>query len=250
MLTRGGNQPEPARLSSRDDPPKPPQSSVGRLRNAAGRWLAARAGSTRIRRRDRLRPRRPLRWLALLVLAAVLAVFLGTALKIWWVARHDARPRSDAIVVLGASQYNGRPSSWFEARLDHARTLYKQGVAPRIVTVGGNQPGDEFTEAGSGRRWLIDHGVPADAVIALETGSDTLASLEAVDRLFESRKWESAVIVTDPWHSYRSRAMARDLGIDAATSPTRQGPAVRERGTEVTQIIRETIAYWHYRLFN
>jgi len=239
-----------ARLSTKDDPPKPSPSSVGRIWTAPGRWLADRRWSPRIRRRGRLGPRRPLRWVAVLLIAAVLAVFVGTAFKIWWVARHDTRPRSDAIVVLGASQYNGRPSSWFEARLDHARTLYKQGVAPRIVTVGGNQPGDEFTEAGSGRRWLIDHGVPADSVIALETGSDTLASLKAVDRLFESRHWDSAVIVTDPWHSYRSRAMARDLGIDAATSPTRQGPAVRERGTEVAQIIRETIAYWHYRLFN
>ena len=249
MLTRG-KPAEPARLSGKGDPPNGTQSAVRRLATAAGGWLTARVGFTRRRRGGRLARRRPLRWLVVLVLAAILAVFIGTALKIWWVARHDARPRSDAIVVLGASQYNGRPSAWFEARLDHARTLYEQGVAPQIVTVGGKQPGDEFTEAGSGRRWLIQHGVPADSVIALETGSDTLASLKAVDRLFESRKWDSAVIVTDPWHSYRSRAMARDLGIDAATSPTRQGPAVRERGTEVTQIIRETIAYWHYRLFD
>jgi len=249
MLTRGKPL-EPAGLSGRAGPRNPAQPSVRRLGTAAVGWLTARVGFTRLRRRARLGPRRPLRWLVLIVLAAILAVFIGTALKIWWVARHDARPRSDAIVVLGASQYNGRPSAWFEARLDHARTLYREGVAPQIVTVGGNQPGDEFTEAGSGRRWLIEHGVPADSVIALETGSDTLASLKAVDRLFSSRNWDSAVIVTDPWHSYRSRAMARDLGIDAATSPTRQGPAVRERGTEVTQIIRETIAYWHYRLFD
>src|SRR5262245_61443577 len=249
MLTRV-KPPGSARPSGRGDPAKPARWSVRRLGAAAGRRLTARVGFARLGRRGRLGPRRPLRWVVVIVLAAILAVFIGTALKIWWVARHDARPRSDAIVVLGASQYNGRPSSWFEARLDHARMLYEQGVSPQIVTVGGKQPGDEFTEAGSGRRWLIEHGVPADSVIALETGSDTLASLKAVDRLFSSRNWDSAVIVTDPWHSYRSRAMARDLGIDAATSPTRQGPAVRERGTEVTQIIRETIAYWHYRLFD
>jgi uncharacterized SAM-binding protein YcdF (DUF218 family) len=207
-----------------------------------------RPGASGRGRLGRWRPRRPLGWVALLVLLALLAVFFGTAVRIWWVARQDARPRSDAIVVLGASQYNGRPSSWFEARLDHARSLYEQGVAPRIVTVGGNQPGDEFTEAGAGRRWLVDHGVPATAVIAVETGSDTLDSLKAVDRVYETNGWDSAVIVTDPWHSYRSRAMARDLGIDAETSPTRQGPAVRERGTQLTQILRETIAYWDYRL--
>jgi len=186
-----------------------------------------------------------------LVAAAVLLpvlVFLGTAVRVWWVAREDSHPRSDAIVVLGASQFDGRPSAVFRSRLDHALHLWEEGVAPRIVTVGGGQPGDRFTEAAAGARYLRDHGVTS--VVAVPEGSDTLQSLRAVDKAFEANGWHTAVIVTDPWHSLRSRRMAQDLGIDANTSPTRSGPAVRTRGTEIRYIARETAAYLYYRLFH
>jgi uncharacterized SAM-binding protein YcdF (DUF218 family) len=187
------------------------------------------------------------RVLAALVLAP-LVVFLGTAARVWWVARSDEHPRSDAIVVLGASQFDGRPSKVFQARLDHALTLWKDGVAPRVVTVGGGRPGDRFTEAAAGARYLRAHGVTS--TVALGTGSDTLESLRAVDGEFEKEGWHTAVIVTDPWHSLRSRRMAQDLGIDAHTSPTRTGPAVRTRGTEVRYIARESAAYLYYRAFH
>jgi uncharacterized SAM-binding protein YcdF (DUF218 family) len=187
------------------------------------------------------------RILAAVVLLPVV-VFLGTAARVWWVARQDAHPRSDAIVVLGASQFDGRPSTVFRSRLDHALHLWEEGVAPRIVTVGGGRPGDRFTEAAAGARYLQEHGVTA--VLAVPKGSDTLQSLRAVDEAFKSRGWHSAVIVTDPWHSLRSRRMAQDLGIDAHTSPTRTGPAVRTRGTEVRYIARETAAYLYYRVFH
>lgn len=197
-------------------------------------------------------PARRRRRLLVIAVAVLLGfaglLFASTAIHIWWVARQDARPPSDAIIVLGAAQYQGRPSEWFEARLDHARALYDEGVAPRIITVGGNQPGDTFTEAESGRQWLIDHGVPRTAVTAVGVGGNTLDSLRAVDDVYDERGWRSAVLVTDPWHSLRSRTMARDLGMDAEASPTRQGPAVRERGTQITQILRETVALWTYRL--
>ena len=98
------------------------------------------------------------RILAALVLTVV-AIVGGTAARVWWVARQDDRPRSDAIVVLGASQFDGRPSPVFKARLDHAKNLYDAGVAPRIVTVGGGAPGDRFTEARAGARYLRDKGV-------------------------------------------------------------------------------------------
>ena len=187
------------------------------------------------------------RILAAVVLLPVL-VFLGTATRVWWVARHDSHPRSDAIVVLGASQFDGRPSTVYRSRLDHALHLWEQGVAPRIVTVGGGRRGDRFTEAAAGARYLTEHGVTA--VVAVPEGSDTLQSLKAVDKAFEARGWHSAVIVTDPWHSLRSRRMAQDLGIAAHTSPTRSGPAVRTRGTEFRYISRETAAYLYYRLFH
>jgi uncharacterized SAM-binding protein YcdF (DUF218 family) len=175
-------------------------------------------------------------------------VVLGTAGRVWWVARHDSHPPSDAIVVLGASQYDGRPSQVFQHRLDHAMQLWKDGVAPRVVTVGGGRPGDRFTEAAAGARYLRAHGVTD--VLAVPKGSDTLQSLKAVDAAFTQHGWHTAVIVTDPWHCLRSRRMAQDLGIDAHTSPVRSGPAVRTRGTEFRYISRETAAYLYYRLFH
>jgi uncharacterized SAM-binding protein YcdF (DUF218 family) len=168
---------------------------------------------------------------------------------VWWVARQDSHPRSDAIVVLGASQFDGRPSQVFAARLDHAIELFQQDVAPRIVTVGGNQPGDRFTEARAAQNYLVAHGVEADAILPVETGQDTLQSVRAVARTFERRGWHSAVLVTDPWHCLRARTMARDAGIEAETSPSRAGPAIDSRGTEVRYIARETIAYLYYSIF-
>ncbi|WP_233515255.1 YdcF family protein [Marinitenerispora sediminis] len=186
--------------------------------------------------------------LALLAVTAVLVPCLTWA-WVWYVARQDERPPSDAIVVLGASQYNGRPSPIFEARLRHAADLYEQGVAPAVVTVGGNQPGDAYTEGGSGRDWLVNAGVPAEDVVAIGEGSDTLQSIEAVSRVYQQLGWTSAVIVTDPWHSLRSRTMAEDFGIEAATSPARSGPAVLERETQLWYITRETASVWYYWIF-
>ncbi len=187
------------------------------------------------------------RILALLVLLPVL-VLGGTAARVWWVARQDDRPRSDAIIVLGASQFDGRPSAVFKARLDHAKELYDDGVAPRIVTVGGGRPGDRFTEAEAGARYLRQRGV--SRVVAIGEGSDTLRSLKAADARFEKEGWTSAVLVTDPWHSLRSRRMAQDLGLKAATSPARTGPANASRSTELRYVARETAAYLYYRVFH
>ena len=184
--------------------------------------------------------------LAAVVLLAVVTLAV-TSGYIWWFARQDDRRVSDAIVVLGAAQFDGRPSSVFTARLVHARNLWRDDVAPRIITVGGNRPGDRFTEASSGGRWLSENGVPADRVIAVESGTDTLSSVSAVQREMQRRGMASAVIVTDPWHAVRTRSMARDRGIDAVMSPTRRGPAVRERSVQIRYIARETFAYLSWK---
>jgi uncharacterized SAM-binding protein YcdF (DUF218 family) len=184
------------------------------------------------------------------VVAAVLAFVLlvsSTSLAIWWTAREDSRPAADAIVVLGSAQYNGRPSSIFEARLEHALALYRGGVAPVVVTVGGKETGDRFTEAEAGRDYLEHAGVPADALLAVPTGGDTLESLRAAAAAFDKRGWSHAVLVTDPWHAMRALRMAEDAGIEADSSPTRQGPAVETRATQFRYILRETAAYLLYR---
>ena len=183
-------------------------------------------------------------------LSLALVVFAATGAYVWWTARQDDRRTSDVIVVLGAAQFDGRPSSVFTARLVHARDLWRDGVAPRIVTVGGSREGDRFTEADSGKRWLTEHGVPARRVVSVPEGSDTLGSVAAVSDRMQRSGWSTAVVVTDPWHALRTRSMARDRGIDAVLSPTRQGPAVRTRSTEVRYIARETFAYLYWKAFH
>jgi len=183
--------------------------------------------------------------------AAVLAFVLlvaSTGLAIWWTARQDSRPASDAIVVLGAAQYNGVPSSIFQARLEHAIALYEDGVAPVIVTVGGKAAGDQFSEAEAGQTYLAEQGVRDDALLAVPEGTDTLESMRAVSTAFGEHGWTSAVIVTDPWHAMRAQRMAEDAGMEAESSPTRQGPAVQTRATQFRYILRETAAYLLYRV--
>jgi len=182
-------------------------------------------------------------------LTLALVVLAGTGAYVWWFARQDDRRVSDAIVVLGAAQFDGRPSSVFTARLVHARDLWRDDVAPRIITVGGNQPGDRFTEASSGKTWLAQNGVPGRRVIAVENGTDTLSSVTAVQQEMQRRGLSTAVIVTDPWHALRTRSMARDRGIDAVMSPTRRGPAVRQRSVQIRYIARETVAYLYWKAF-
>ncbi len=181
-----------------------------------------------------------------LVLVAMLVVG-GTAASVWYVARGDDRPVSDVILVLGAAQYSGKPSSVLEARLEQAKKLFDQGVAPRVVTVGGSQAGDRTTEAEAGADYLRDRGV--DEVVAIGEGIDTLSSLEAAAVLLDERGWKNVVLVTDPWHSLRSRTMAGDVGIDAVTSPTRAGPSVRTRAVQARYVARETAAILYYKVF-
>lgn len=185
------------------------------------------------------------------MLAAAVAMPAAVGLWIYYGASRDAHPRSDAVVVLSAAQYDGKPSEVFAARLQHAAELYHAGVAPRIVTVGSSLPGDEFTEAGTGARWLTRRGhVPPSRIIANPRGRDTLRSLQAADRALERRGWTSAVLVTDPWHSLRSRTIARNLDMDVAVSPARAGnPVVGPAGVEARYIARETFAYLYYVLF-
>jgi uncharacterized SAM-binding protein YcdF (DUF218 family) len=212
-------------------------------------WRARQA--TTPLRRDGSRRMRRTTWPVRIVVGAVLiATFLicGTAFRVWYVARADDRRPVDAVVVLGAAQYDGEPSSVFAARLRHAEALYEDGLAPRIVTVGGSRAGDAYTEAEAGRRYLIGRGVPADAVFAVGEGSDTLGSLRAVDARAQQDGWDSALVVSDPWHSLRARTMARDSGLQAWTSPTRSGPVVQTRETQARYIVRETAALLYYTI--
>ncbi len=189
---------------------------------------------------------RRLRRLVLGVLLVGALVVGGTGFRVWQVARDDDRDTADVVLVLGAAQYDGTPSQVLEARLRHAMNLFEAGVAPYIVTTGGNRPGDTYTEASAGDRWLTEHGVPRTRIIPVGEGNDTLGSLKAAAARIHERGWRTAVIVSDPWHSLRARTMASDVGLDAWTSPTHSGPIVQTRETQIRYIFYETAALLYY----
>lgn len=191
------------------------------------------------------------RWLVRGLIGAVAVLVLlvgGSAFRIWQYARIDVRAHADVIIVLGAAQYNGAPSSILESRLNHAKTLYDQSVAGYIVTVGGRKPKDRYTEAQAGDMYLTRNGVPADRIVPVNSGNDTLTSFQAAAVILRQHGWHTAVLVSDPWHMFRSETMAEDAGISAWTSPTHSGPAVQTRQTQLRYIARETAALLFYRV--
>ena len=187
---------------------------------------------------------------AVACLALVVGV-VGTGVAVWRAAHADEASRvdhADVILVLGAAQYDGRPSPVFEGRLRHASLLYESGRAETIVVLGGSAPGDRSSEAEAGRDWLISEGVPSDAVVASPVGATTFESLEAAAGWMHEHDLDTAFLVSDPWHNLRVKRMASDLGIEGYASATWQSAAQTE-GTRFGGYVRETVAYLYYRLF-
>lgn len=169
-------------------------------------------------------PFRRVRWAIGVVALLGFTYFAVTFVQVWWAARHDNTRSSQAIIVLGAAQYNGRPTAVFSARLDHAAQLYHDHVAPMIVVTGGKQAGDKFTEAGAGADYLHGKGIPDAAILRETTGVSSWDSLAASARILKQRAVTKIVLVSDPFHSLRIRLIAGDLGLDAVTSPTHTSP--------------------------
>jgi uncharacterized SAM-binding protein YcdF (DUF218 family) len=163
------------------------------------------------------------RWalLAGAALAALVVLYSFVSLwQVWSTGRSDQARPVDAIVVLGAAQYDGRPSPQLAARLDQVVELWPQDLAPLVIVTGGNQPGDRFTEAEASATYLIDRGVPESAILLEDAGSTTYESLEDVAEILEARGLNSILIVTDPYHALRSRLIAQEVGMVAYVSPT------------------------------
>jgi uncharacterized SAM-binding protein YcdF (DUF218 family) len=168
------------------------------------------------------------------------AALLGyTATRISAQGDRDERRPADAIVVLGAAQFNGTPSDVFEARLHHAVDLWKAGIAPWFVVTGGKLPGDRTTEGATARAWAIAHGVPAGKILGEFQGRNTLESLEAVAAIFRSHDLHSAVFVSDETHMLRVIRIATDLGIAAFGSPTRTSPSDRDPARRQKAMLHE-----------
>lgn len=181
-------------------------------------------------------------WMSLLlfIVAAIPVLILAIMGMVYWQARTDEARRVDAIVVLGAAQYNGRPSPVLQARLDHALDLYRDGFAPKIIVTGGKQPGDAYTEAGTSEQYLLDRGVPADAILMEDQGRDTLQSMEGVAAVADDADVTRILIVSDGFHLFRAELMARDLGLTPFSSPTTTSPIEPWSGEEFSYVIRET----------
>ena len=153
--------------------------------------------------------------------AVMLFYFLLSLFQVWNTGRSDDRQPVDAIVVLGAAQYDGRPSPQFQARLDHALELWKLDLASYIVVTGGKQVGDRFTEAAAARKFFESKGVATDLIFEENSGKTTYASLLAVSQVASERKIERVLIVSDPFHQVRAKLIAQEVGLDAITSATR-----------------------------
>lgn len=180
---------------------------------------------------------------ALLLIAIIVPLFiLG---KTWYAAHNPTIQKSDVIVVLGAAQFNGRPSAVLRARLIEAERVYSLGYAPLIITVGGGAPGDRTTEAASSRAWLLSHGIKAGAVIAIPKGRDTLVSTQGYITEMKSKDLHTVIIVTDPFHCLRAMTMATDLGARSSCSPVRTG-ANSLLHFNLHYLVRETGAYLAY----
>lgn len=159
-----------------------------------------------------------------LVLLLASIIYTVALVLVLVVSQQDQRVPSDAIVVLGAAQYNGRPSPVFRARLDHALQLYREGLAPRIVVTGGVGRGDTTSEAIAGRQYLLARKVSPAAIVAQPQGRSTQASMTAVAEWLDSARLKQVILVSDPFHMLRLRLEARRTRLEAYTSPTESSP--------------------------
>lgn len=175
------------------------------------------------------------------VMLAVVVLYVGvTAVQIVLAAGRDDRGPADAIVVLGAAQYEGQPSPELRTRLDHAVALYEDGEAEVIwVTGGKGLPDDTFSEASASDLYLQNQGVPAEALRLEVHGANTYESLAAVARELRDGDGTRALLVSDPWHAYRVAAIAREVGMRPRVSPS---SGLRWSDHGLRRLTRETLA--------
>ena len=150
--------------------------------------------------------------------------YVVTVIQVWSVGDSDQARRVDAIVVLGAAQYDGRPSPQLQARLDHVVDLWSRHLAPLVVVTGGKKLGDRFTEASASAAYLARQGVDPQAILQEDNGHSSWESLVGVARLLDERGASRVLLVSDPFHSLRIRLIAQELGLTAYVSPTRSSP--------------------------
>lgn len=188
---------------------------------------------------------------ALLTLIVVAAYPTWLAYQVWQQSHSDEVYYADAIVVLGAAQYNGEPSPVFKARLDQAAYLFNEGLAETVIVTGGRQPGDTFTEAAAGAHYLSEEGVPLEQILSETKGLTTRESLEGAWELAEERSIRKVLLVSDPMHSERIKRIASDLGFARAfASPANYEKLNRSRTTKAKELVREVASLIVYEVFD
>ena len=195
--------------------------------------------------------RRILKWAALLVVLILISiggywVYLYRAVRSS--AGRDEAKVSDAIIVLGAAQYNGRPSKILKARLDHALELYKRGFAKSIITTGGYGPDPNYSEAQVSTEYLMKHGVSLIDIVTEQASLTTHDSIRAATVLMKSKDWKTVVVVSDGFHLYRLKEMFEDEGIVAYTSPAPASPIESSASQRFWYSLREVFLFSAYRL--
>lgn len=184
-----------------------------------------------------------------LLLAITLGVFGWLFFRIITTGHLDQSDHADAIVILGAAEYDGKPSPVFRARLDHAKELYEKGIAPLIVTTGGTYPGEKKSEGEVGKKYLEEKGVPALNIIAETESLTTKQNLMRVKDLAREKNIQRIVLVSDPFHMYRATILAEDLGFTPLSSPTRTSPISQNTWLQLTYVGREAILILAHVLF-
>jgi uncharacterized SAM-binding protein YcdF (DUF218 family) len=175
------------------------------------------------------------------VLLAAVFSWCFVILTVFLFGRVDEARRADAIVVLGAAQYDGRPSPVLRARLDHAIELYKQGYGATLIVTGGVGVGDTVSEAEVGRRYAARAGVDPDRILLERGGLSSGESMRAVSALMSTNDLQSAILVSDPFHMFRLRLIAIRLGLRTYSSPTKSSPINLGSDEEWRHVLRESL---------
>lgn len=178
--------------------------------------------------------------LAKVVLAGIL-VWLALVALVLLAGNWPELERSDAIVVMGAAQYNGRPSPVLRSRVDHAIDLYRRGLAPRILFTGGVGTGDTLSEADVARRYALDLGVPDSAILVENRSRTSAESIGEAARILHDRSMESALLVSDPFHMLRLEMLARRGGLEGNRAPVPRGPIERNASLSLRYVLRESV---------
>lgn len=176
----------------------------------------------------------------LVVLGIFLLTFGWLFFRIYQTSKLDFAVKADAIAVLGAAEYAGKPSPVFQARLDHAADLYKKDLAPFLITTGGTHPGEKFSEGEVGKMYLVKKGVPAEKIISDEESLTTRENIERIAEIAREKNFQKIIFVSDPFHMYRALLLAKNFGIEALPSPTRTSPISKNRWLEIKYMLRET----------